>query len=58
MAITVSQVEGWVVELTVMASFHNSPLLREIADALNEGAVTGRIYIYEDQIQTREKVNE
>jgi len=53
--LTVNQVEGWVVELTVLASIHNSPLLREIADTLNEGAVTGRIYINQDQIQTREQ---
>jgi hypothetical protein len=50
--LTVSQVEGWVVELTVMASIHNSPLLRDIADALTEGAVTGRIYINQtDQLK-------
>ena len=55
MTITVSQVEGWVVELTVLASIHNSPLLRDIANALDEGAVTGRIYINDDQIQTREQ---
>lgn len=52
MALTVGQVNMWVVELDVLASLHNSPLLREIADALNEGAVTGRIYINQaDQIE-------
>ena len=39
-------------DLDVLASLHNSPLLREIADALNEGAVTGRIYINQtDQLE-------
>ena len=52
MALTFSQVNMWVMELDVLASLHNSPLLREIADALNEGAVTGRIYINQtDQLE-------
>jgi len=54
-ALTVNEVEGWVVELTVLASIHNSPLLRDITNALEEGLTTGRIYINDDQIQTREK---
>lgn len=48
MPLTVSQVTNWITELEVVASISNSPLLREIANALDEGLVTGRIYINDD----------
>lgn len=48
MSLTVSQVTNWITELEVVASISNSPLLREIANALDEGLVTGRIYINDD----------
>lgn len=52
---TTAQVAMWVTELDVMASFHNSPILREIANALDEGLITGRIYIDEQTTGNKER---
>lgn len=46
MAINAEKVRGWIAELQVIASMNNNPILRDIADTLDEGVVTGRIYIY------------
>jgi len=47
MAINAEQVRGWIAELQVIASMNNNPILRDIADTLDEGVVSGRIYIEE-----------
>jgi len=47
MAINSEKVRGWIAELQVVASMNNNPILRDIADTLDEGVITGRIYIEE-----------
>ena len=56
MAINAEQVRGWIAELQVTASMNNNPILRHIANTLDEGVVTGRIYINEPNNEG--KVNE
>jgi hypothetical protein len=43
-ALDINTTRDWIVELTVLASIHNSPVLREVANALDEGITTGRLY--------------
>jgi hypothetical protein len=56
MAINAETVRGWIAELEVIASMNNNPILRHIANTLDEGVVTGRIYINEPNNEG--KVNE
>jgi hypothetical protein len=56
MAVDVNTTREWIVELHVLASIHNSPVLREIASVLEEGITTGRIYF--DFTDTERDTNE
>lgn len=44
MAIEGDKAQIWIEELFAMASIANNPILREIADAIEEGVITGRLY--------------
>jgi hypothetical protein len=44
MAIDSNKAQIWIDELFAMASIANNPILREVADAIEEGATTGRLY--------------
>jgi hypothetical protein len=44
MAIEGDKAQIWIEELFVMASIANNPILREVADAIEEGVTTGRLY--------------
>lgn len=47
MTINAEKARGWIAELQVIASMNNNPVLRDIADALDEGVVSGRLYFEE-----------
>jgi hypothetical protein len=44
MAIEGDKAQIWIEELFAMASIANNPILREVADAIEEGVTTGRLY--------------
>ena len=44
MTISTDKAQIWVEELFAMASIANNSILREVADAIEEGMVTGRLY--------------
>jgi hypothetical protein len=44
MAIEGDKAQVWIEELFAMASIANNPILREVADAIEEGVITGRLY--------------
>jgi hypothetical protein len=44
MAIEGDKAQVWINELFAMASIANNPILREVADAIEEGVTTGRLY--------------
>lgn len=44
MAIEGDKAKEWIEELFAMASIANNPILREVADAIEEGVTTGRLY--------------
>ena len=44
MAIEGNKAQIWIEELYIMASIANNPILREVADAIEEGVTTGRLY--------------
>lgn len=44
MAIEGDKAQVWIEELFAMASIANNPILREVADAIEEGVTTGRLY--------------
>jgi hypothetical protein len=47
MAINAEKVRGWIAELQVIASMNNNPVIRDIANTLDEGIISGVIYIEE-----------
>jgi len=44
MAIQGNKAHVWIEELYAMASIANNSILREVADAIEEGVTTGRLY--------------